>query len=676
MQPEKFTPETKIRLLLALINDEGYNKFDAGFNKLLLRLNEFYDSNFADIRKYLSQAIINVPLKAEIYAKVLRKLNKKTLTNEIFHEVTEEMKKSKNAFVHFRCFKFFIYSVIYGLVPKENFVNYVNTMITNKNKNVIKLLIRSFAVILDNTEKTSFLIEISEKINSSGLITDSLWEMIYSTISNKNGKKDEIMQKICKLKIQPDIEDPVEGEIINPFSLIEKITYEHIYFDSIFALCEGDVQISYENYHYRLIQIDIISSLKDNFSLCEKYLFNISSFYDCDTAIQSAMTLMLPETLLILALSPIAFSPEVTLIASLTVSIIKHFGNLESIFNSFITNYLAKAKTLDSLSAYQIQNLVIYVTFYASNIPNSKSGILNVIIDSSLSNENYFYGKCLCDKMTNLITKSTFEQITKNYDDTFLKDISTEPKSINTSSDFAIMAENIKLKQKFEDFKSKLSNKDITSNELLINFIQCILIHRSKTLSHLRETFALYADTIREMESTNRDEKEYILLNSIFNVWGHSTTHLLFIIELLYNKYLLGHLNVIKFIFGEKLNQSKSNVLDWVYYDIIDLTMHNCGFLLEKVKRELKAEQTNLAKSEEDQRINIINKIEMYEEIEKRLLHEKDILYKDIISKFVSLNESAERLGGNELKLFIERLINDFTRRCLINSATPQEEEK
>ena len=55
MQPEKFTPETKIRLLLALINDEGYTKFDAGFNKLLLRLNEFYDSNFADIRKFMQK---------------------------------------------------------------------------------------------------------------------------------------------------------------------------------------------------------------------------------------------------------------------------------------------------------------------------------------------------------------------------------------------------------------------------------------------------------------------------------------------------------------------------------------------------------------------------------------------------------------------------------------------
>ena len=260
----------------------------------------------------------------------------------------------------------------------------------------------------------------------------------------------------------------------------------------------------------------------------------------------------------------------------------------------------------------------------------------------------------------------TLEDIEKNQEALAQAPDPAEPKSINTSSDFAIMAENIKLKQKFEDFKSKLSNKDITSNELLINFIQCILIHRSKTLSHLRETFALYADTIREMESSNRDEKEYILLNAIFNVWGHSTTHLLFIIELLYNKYLLGHLNVIKFIFGEKLNQSKTNVLDWVYYDIIDLTMHNCGFLLDKAKSELKAEQTNLAKSEEDQRINIIKKIEMYEEIEKRLINDKEILSKEIMSKFLSLNESAERLGGNELKLFIERLINDFTRRCLI----------
>ena len=227
------------------------------------------------------------------------------------------------------------------------------------------------------------------------------------------------------------------------------------------------------------------------------------------------------------------------------------------------------------------------------------------------------------------------------------------------------MAENIKLKQNFDDFKSKLSNKDINSNELLINFIQCILINRSKTLSHLRESFSLYADTIREMESTNRDEKEYLLLSAIFNVWGHSTTHLIFIIELLYNKYLLGHLNVIKFIFGEKLNQSKNNVLDWVYYDIIDLTIHNCGYLHEKVRSELKAEQANLAKSEEDQRINIIKKIEMYEGIENRLVQEKDILVKEINTKLSSLNESSERLGGNDLKLFVDRVIKDFSRRCL-----------
>ena len=676
MQPEKFTPETKIRLLLALINDEGYEKFESGFNKLLLRLHEFYDSNTKDIIKYLTKSIINIPLKGEIYAKVLRKFNKSSITNEVFKEIVTEMQKTKNFFIHYRCIRFFICCVAYGLISEENLSSFVENLVKIKNEKLLSIIIISIVTQFDNTAKTKYLLDICEKINSSinpSSNSSVLWDLIYSTVTNKNEKRDEVMNLCCFLKITPDTDVTLEGTIENPFPEIEKISYSYITLSSLYQNFD-DTPLTYENFHYRLLQMDIISSFKDNYQLCDKFLFNINTFFGFEqTLIQSSITLRLPETLLILSLDPTAPTSDVTLYASLSNKMILQNNTLESLFTTKIIDFLSKIKILDSLSAYQIDNLVIFCTFYGSNISSSKSGILNVKIDPSASNNSYYYGKCLCDKMGNLITKKNFNEITKVYDENFMKDLTEGPKIVNTSPDYEIMAENIKLKQNFNEFKSKLANKDNNSNELLINFSQCILVNRSKTLSHLREAVSFYSDAFREMESTNTDEKEYILLNSIFDVWGHSSTHLIFIIELLYNRYLLGHLNVVKFIFGEKLNQNKTNVLDWVYYAILELTIHNCFHLLDQVKNELSAEQQNLAKSDEDQRIGIIKKIEMYEGIEARLIKEKEILCEEIFNKFVSLYQAAERLGGTELKDFVGKLIRDFVGRCVVLGSVKEE---
>ena len=150
MQPEKFTPETKIRLLLALINDEGYEKFESGFNKLLLRLHEFYDSNTKDIIKYLTKSIINIPLKGEIYAKVLRKFNKSSITNEVFKEIVTEMQKTKNFFIHYRCIRFFICCVAYGLISEENLSSFVENLVKLKNEKLLSIIIIIIVIIIHN----------------------------------------------------------------------------------------------------------------------------------------------------------------------------------------------------------------------------------------------------------------------------------------------------------------------------------------------------------------------------------------------------------------------------------------------------------------------------------------------------------------------------------------------
>jgi len=49
----KFDHETKIKLLLALINDEGRYKLETSMDKLLTRLIENFPSNKRIIKKFL-----------------------------------------------------------------------------------------------------------------------------------------------------------------------------------------------------------------------------------------------------------------------------------------------------------------------------------------------------------------------------------------------------------------------------------------------------------------------------------------------------------------------------------------------------------------------------------------------------------------------------------------------
>jgi hypothetical protein len=52
----KFDTETKIRLLISLINDEGSHKLEASMDKLVGRLMESYESHRNVIKKYLVES--------------------------------------------------------------------------------------------------------------------------------------------------------------------------------------------------------------------------------------------------------------------------------------------------------------------------------------------------------------------------------------------------------------------------------------------------------------------------------------------------------------------------------------------------------------------------------------------------------------------------------------------
>ena len=54
---KNLSPSDKICILLTLILDEGINKYEESFKKLIQRLNEFYDTNKVDIINYFINLI-------------------------------------------------------------------------------------------------------------------------------------------------------------------------------------------------------------------------------------------------------------------------------------------------------------------------------------------------------------------------------------------------------------------------------------------------------------------------------------------------------------------------------------------------------------------------------------------------------------------------------------------
>jgi hypothetical protein len=176
------------------------------------------------------------------------------------------------------------------------------------------------------------------------------------------------------------------------------------------------------------------------------------------------------------------------------------------------------------------------------------------------------------------------------------------------------------------------------------------------------------------MSKNNKDEKKKIIIKSIFDSYEHSTTHLIFLIGQFLDNFLISHSNVIKFIFTEKLLQSKEHIINWIYYELIEFTLKNSNYLNDKTNKLLKDEQTNLAESNEDARKDIIQKIENLENLINDLDKEKESLPEKICQNFIALYDTSEKLGGEELKFFVKKTIENEIKKFLINNLIDEEQ--
>jgi hypothetical protein len=176
------------------------------------------------------------------------------------------------------------------------------------------------------------------------------------------------------------------------------------------------------------------------------------------------------------------------------------------------------------------------------------------------------------------------------------------------------------------------------------------------------------------MSKNNKDEKEKIIIKSIFDSFENSTTHIFFLIGAFLDNLLISHSNVIKFIFTEKLLQSKEHIINWIYYDLIELIIQSSQNLYERTGKVLKDEQTNLAESNEDSRKNIIENIEILEELYKGLNNEKKNLPEKILQNFIGLYDTSEKLGGEELKDFVKKIIENEVKKFLLEKLIDQEQ--
>jgi hypothetical protein len=688
-QAKELTPDTKIRLLLALINDDGFEKFDKAFNKLITRFNEFYDLYSNDIIHYLTQAILYIPLKTKIYAFAIYKFNKNDITKQVFEQINNHLLKNNDCFCLLRIFIFYIQCTILKIIPEKDFLNFIEKCINNKNNSSLWYIIKSIVMLYNKNENCEIIEKTLKLINDSYLLKDSLlWKIIYDYFNDTNKSI-----KGCFLDIKE--EENIEfdsSNLINPFENLEDIKYENLDFpkDIDYEIIYNK-DITYENYHYKLILSDIVNGLKDNFLICEKYLFNLNQFYNLESNeennIQINILDNLPSVILSLILYSLISQSDLILYSSLTVDILKNKSSLFietddkekeiNKFTKYISEILQNENFLKSLSSIQIKNLVEFISFYLPNISNSKSDILNLRLVNQSNIYNNYYGKCLCNKICTLITKKQFMKSTSIYNETFLQVISEEPKiddSLKKNEDFIIMSDNIKNKNHYNDFESSLMNKS-NENELLYNFISAIIYNRSKTFSHLNKSILLYSEVIKEMSKNNKDEKEKIIIKSIFDSYEHSTTHLIFLIGQFLDNFLISHSNVIKFIFTEKLLQSKEHIINWIYYELIEFTLKNSNYLNDKTNKLLKDEQTNLAESNEDARKDIIQKIENLENLINDLDKEKESLPEKICQNFIALYDTSEKLGGEELKFFVKKTIENEIKKFLINNLIDEEQE-
>ena len=695
----KISPEDTICILISIIFDEGITKYEDNFKKLILRLNEFYDTNKVDIINYFSKAIMYIPTKATLYSNALYSYNKPDITNEIFKKLIEELNKTKNSFIYNRVFVFIFGLIHFNIIPNQYLIDFIQEVISKKNINLLNILIRSIFLIYRKNNDYQFLgqyiniIYESNVISKDDLILKTLYNYsVNSTIENDGNNFNGFYIK--DLKLEENSINENNTTINNILSEMIKINYDKIFSPAlkIREFSDTNKEITFNDIYYELLIMNNMEAFKDEpYKGTTTYLFFLPEIYYnivnkeqnnninpyqfiIDNFVYSSLDFIL---------FPFLSETDLCYVINYIIYVLKekkaHFKILiddnkeKSVYISFIVSLLSKENFISSLSPIQINNLIIFLYHLMSNIPYAKKDILSCIQKLHQNNNNHdinmvsnetitYFINSFYEKISNLIHKDSVPE------DIYFPDKNLKPNNIDSITNLSYFKElygNINTKTPFKLFDKKLFEND-KQNEVLYTFIYCLLNSRNTALSVIYDLIELYSSAIGELINSNLDnnnsdvdDKQKIILKVIFDVYGHSPLHFLYIIDLLAFKNLLNHITVINFVFTEKLFQKKENGLIFSYYKLINNSVENCYTMLNKFDDNFQNLAKGFSKADENKRKEMQKKMEYYDNEVSKLKKQKDVICDEVLGQFIKLYEVSERLGGQEYKLFIQKVIQD-----------------
>lgn len=235
--------------------------------------------------------------------------------------------------------------------------------------------------------------------------------------------------------------------------------------------------------------------------------------------------------------------------------------------------------------------------------------------------------------------------------------------------DTDVINDNIQYKKEFSNWSEKFES---TGSDFTYILFSCLFYSKSKTLSHLRESLLFYKDAINHI--TVNQETQKVLLSALFDVWGHSTNFLKFLITFLLNNNIIDHLVLVKFIFEKikdnlnlhgdvgNLNEFENKnsfmlIKNYFLLNLIDYILEHCEKSLDRLKSELTKEQESLAVSDETIQTGIIKSIEFLEENIEKVIGTSKTIKKDTFLFYSDFYCSMRENNLQEKNFVFEKII-------------------
>ena len=284
---DKMNPYNKIGILLAYIFEDGVNKYKDNFDKLILRLNEYYDTNKVDIINYFTKVIMYLPTQTTIYSNALYTYSKPDIINEIFKKLIEDLTKTKNSFIFVRTYIFIFGLIHFNILTNQNLIDFVQENISKKNTNLIYILIISIYLTYRKNNNYNFLDQIIKIIYESNVISQN--DLIIKTLYNYSVSIDENAQKdgnsfdgffIQDIKNEDNMDTTIDG-VNNIFSEMIKINYDNIIFPKLKSREFSDnKEVTFNDIYYELLIMNNIEAFKDEpHKGVNNYLFSLPELY-------------------------------------------------------------------------------------------------------------------------------------------------------------------------------------------------------------------------------------------------------------------------------------------------------------------------------------------------------------------------------------------------------------